>query len=65
MLGDGGAGSPTNYGYFYALNTTPGNVPINQPPAVASWPSRSPNTNVERSKPVEVVAAQVHGRRAL
>jgi hypothetical protein len=55
VLGDSGPSSPTNYGLFYALNTTPDNVPINQPPTVtlASPPS---NSNVQQGTTINVAA---------
>ncbi|HEX7313339.1 MAG TPA: Ig-like domain-containing protein, partial [Pyrinomonadaceae bacterium] len=53
VLGDGSL--PTRYGFFYALNTTQENVPINQPP-VTTLVSPLPNSNVASGTVVQVAA---------
>ncbi|MET0624408.1 MAG: Ig-like domain-containing protein [Pyrinomonadaceae bacterium] len=56
VLGDGAQGT-TTYGYFYALDASKNNVPVNQPP-VAYMAEPQPGQSFEKNKPVNV-AAQV------
>jgi hypothetical protein len=51
-LGDTG---PTYFGYFYALNTTPDNVAVNEPP-VLTITSPANNSNIQRNSVVDVKA---------
>lgn len=51
-LGDNGT---TYYGYFYALNTQPENVPVNQPP-VLTITNPLHGSNIQRNSIVEVRA---------
>jgi hypothetical protein len=57
VLGDGDSRyQGTRYGFFYAINTTTGNVAINQPPT-ALLTNPLPNSNLARNTQVNVTAS--------